>query len=45
MLGEGEAASGSPVGAGIGLAGSSWDHSRTADVSEAAAGIVENPGD
>ena len=45
MLGEGEAASGSPEEAGIGLAGNSWDRSQTADVSEVVAGIVANPGD
>jgi len=45
VLGEGEGASGSPEGAGIELAGSSWDHSQSADVSEAVAGIVESPGD
>jgi len=44
-LGEGEVASGSPEGAGIGIAESSWDHSQTAGVSEAVAGTVENPGD
>ena len=45
MPGEGEAASGSPEGVGIEIAGSSWDHSQTAGVSEGVAEIVENPGD
>ena len=43
-LGEGEAASDSPEGVGTEVAGSSWNHSQTADVSAAVVEIAENPG-
>jgi len=43
-LGEGEAASDSPEGAGTEVAGSSWYHSQIADASEEVVGIAENPG-